>query len=368
MVTPAKDELAARLALSRAEGLPQSALVRLLRTHGNAANLFAAGPAGWRVCGLGSGAIAALDAAGRIDTGPDREWFCTPGRGVLAITDPEYPGLLGDLPDPPPLLFYRGRAELLAAPQLAVVGARHATAGGVDNTRHFVRLLVQAGLVITSGLARGIDGAAHRSALEAGGETVAVCGTGLDRVYPAAHRDLAAQIEDQGVLVSQFALGTPPRRQHFPSRNRIISGLSLGVLVVEAARNSGSLITARLAAEQGREVMAVPGSIHNPLSQGCHALIRDGAKLVETVADILEELPGLVAAATAQPGGRPGPPDPTRARVLAAMGFDPVAIDQLVPRTGLTPETLSSILLVLQLEGYVGPTGDGRYTRVGERS
>lgn len=365
------DEAGARIALSEAGGVPAGDTTRLLEAFGGAAPALEAGPRAWARLGLEGDVTDALQAAAARDVGPQKEWLGQPGRGLLALTDGDYPELLRRIPGPPPLLYYRGDPALLRDPQLAVVGARHATAGGLETTRAFARGLAQAGLGVTSGLALGVDGAAHAGALDAGGATVAVCATGLDRVYPAAHRGLAGRVAEGGVLVSEFPLGSAPRRQHFPRRNRIISGLALGVLVVEAARGSGSLITARLAGEQGREVMAIPGSIHNPMSRGCHALIRDGAKLVETLADILEELPPLAAAALAAPGPAPAPVaavDPAHQEVLEAMGFDPVSVDQLVARTGLTPEGLSSILLMLELAGQVAPSGDGRYSRLGERS
>jgi DNA processing protein len=225
----------------------------------------------------------------------DLRWLDGPNRRAVRLSDSSYPTLLKELPDAPPLLYVCGDAKVLRRPQLGMVGSRNPTPSGTDNARRFAHSLTLAGLTITSGLALGIDGASHSAALAAGGSTVAVAGTGLDRVYPASHSELAERIASRGAIVSDFPLGTPPAPGNFPRRNRIIAGLCLGVLVVEAARHSGSLITARLAAEQGREVFAVPGSIHSPLSRGCHALIRHGAKLVETENDILEELGGFLA-------------------------------------------------------------------------
>jgi DNA processing protein len=256
----------------------------------------------------------------------------------------------------------QGDRALLARPQLAVVGSRNPTPVGRQNATAFARALAQAGLGITSGLALGIDTAAHQGALDAGGTTLAVAGTGLDRVYPPRNRALAHAIAARGALVSEFAVGAGPRAEHFPRRNRLISGMSLGVLVVEAALQSGSLITARLAGEQGREVFALPGSIHSPLARGCHALIRQGAKLVETAQHILEELGPLARAATtaAAPDRRLVPGlAPLEAQLLECLGYEATHIDALIERSGLTPDAVSSILLALELRGVVlaGPAG-----------
>jgi len=269
-------------------------------------------------------------------------------------------------------LFALGDAELLRLPQLAMVGARSASAQGLENAQVFAAELARRGFTITSGLALGIDAAAHRGALSADGLTIAVCGNGLDRVYPARNRELAHAIAARGLLLSEFPIGVPPLPEHFPRRNRIISGLALGVLVVEAARESGSLITARLAGEQGREVFAIPGSIHNPLARGSHALIRDGAKLVETVDDILAELaPQLPAARAALAGGTnpaesdSGPAmDPDQAQVLQALGFETVALDHLVGRLGLPVERISAALLKLELAGLASAGPGDTFTRL----
>jgi DNA processing protein len=297
----------------------------------------------------------------------ERAWLEDSYNHLLAITDPAYPPLLREIPDPPPLLFVRGDETLLCAPQLAVVGSRNPSHGGCENARAFSDTLARAGLLITSGLALGIDACAHEAALAAGGQTIAIAATGLDRVYPAAHRELAHRIAAQGALVSEFPLGTPPRREHFPRRNRLISGLSLGVLVVEAAIKSGSLITARLAAEQGREVFAIPGSIHSPLARGCHALIRQGAKLVETAPDILEELGALARFAGVSPvraTTAPGmPTDAAQQALLELMGYDPVEIDTLIVRSGLTPGGVSSMLLQMELCGLIEARPGGKVQR-----
>ncbi len=294
------------------------------------------------------------------------------GRQVLTLNDERYPRLLAALPDAPLLLFVHGNVEVLATPQLAMVGSRNPTTLGEETAFAFAKSLAGAGLTITSGLALGIDAAAHRGALAGGGQTIAVFGTGPDRVYPASHRDLAHAIVDGGgALVSEYAPGTPPLPGHFPRRNRLISGLSLGTLVVEAALRSGSLITAQDATEQGREVFAIPGSIHNTLARGCHRLIRDGAKLVETAQDILEELaPQLRASLVAeeQINQELTPLDADYRRLLDCLDFAPIAVDTLVERSGLTADAVSSMLLILELEGYVAAAAGGGYSRTSKES
>ena len=299
-------------------------------------------------------------------------------RQLLTLGDPDYPAELLQIEDPPLLLHLEGDPAALRHPlRLAMVGSRNPTAQGADHARQFARALAEAGACIVSGLALGIDGAAHEGALEAGGCTVAVVGTGLDQIYPKKHQALAQRIAAQGALISEYLLGTPPLAANFPKRNRIISGLSQGVLVVEAALQSGSLITARQAAEQGREVFAIPGSIHSPQSRGCHALIRQGAKLVESAADILEELRGqLPAAAPAATGQEPEPngtadqqsaaqgkdplPDDALLRVL---GFEPCGLDALQARCGLDLPTLQARLLELEFDGWVARLPGGVYQR-----
>lgn len=309
--------------------------------------------------------LAAPDAA-RLDA--DLEWLAQPDCRLLTPDDPAWPPLLTEIPDPPLALFVRGDASLLAEPQLAIVGSRNPTRPGRETAADFAGHLARAGLVVTSGLALGIDGASHRGALEAGGATVAVCGTGLDRIYPSRHARLAREVAARGTLVSEYPPGTPPLRQNFPERNRIISGLALGTLVVEAARRSGSLITARLASEQGREVFAIPGSIHNPLAHGCHRLIRDGAKLVETAADVLEELAPLVGLAVeqAESGRAAEPPslDADYRKLLNCLDFAPTSVDCVIERSGLTSAEVSSMLLALELQGFIATAPGGGYTRL----
>jgi len=279
-------------------------------------------------------------------------WLAEPGHDLLVLGDPDYPPRLLATADPPLLLWLQGRRALLAAPSIAIVGSRNPTAQGGDNARAFARALAQAGHAIVSGLALGIDAAAHEGALDAGGATLAVVGTGLDQVYPRRNEKLAARLlAAGGLIVSEYALGMPVLPANFPRRNRIIAGLSQGCLVVEAALQSGSLITARLAAEAGREVFAIPGSIHSPQSRGCHALIRQGAKLVESAADVLEELPppGTMPAAPEAPAETPH----EQQALLDAMGFDPVSLDALMARSGWPAAELSAALLELELDGQI---------------
>jgi DNA processing protein len=292
-------------------------------------------------------------------------------RFVLTLADAAYPRPLLEAADPPLLLFAQGDLGLLAQAAVAVVGSRHPSPQGQDNARAFAQALSQAGVTVVSGLAAGVDGAAHEGALQGGtGRTIAVVGTGLDRVYPAAHRALAERIGREGLLLSEFTLGTPPLAPNFPKRNRIVAALARGTLVVEAALQSGSLITARLAAEMGREVLAIPGSIHSPHARGCHALIKQGAKLVETAQDVLEELQlpagGMLATTSPQQDApAPGPDDADRPDpVLAAMGYDPVSQEALCARTGWGAAELGAHLLELELMGHVARLPGQLFQRV----
>lgn len=317
----------------------------------------------------------------------DLAWLAEPGHRLLRCTEADFPPLLENIPQPPAALFVVGDSSLLLYPQVAVVGARAASATGRAHARAFATALADAGFAITSGMADGIDGAAHTAALDAGAKTLAIIGTGPDRVYPRKHHALARRIAAEGVLVSEFPPGTAARPDHFPRRNRIISGLALGVLVVEAGLNSGSLITARLAAEQGREVFALPGSISDPLARGCHRLIRDGARLIETAAEIVETLvpaARMLGAELAARLGSDGAPDMTSSRpivepgcgrsrathdpeyrqLLAELGHAPATLDELVQRTGQAASALSSMLLMLELEGCVESLAGNRYQRL----
>jgi len=296
----------------------------------------------------------------------DLEWIASSGAALISCTSAEYPSLLAHTERAPPVLYVLGDPKVLATNQIAIVGARRASVGGLDAAREFAADLARVGFTITSGLALGIDGAAHEAALDADGMTIGVCACGLDRVYPRRHRRLAARIREHGALVSEFPPRTEPRAQHFPQRNRIISGLSLGTLVVEAAVTSGSLITARHALEQGREVFAVPGSIHNPHARGCHQLIRNGAALVESVEQLLAELPNFLRQqllATPEHGAQTGCVlDKEYQMLLDALGFEPATIDVLVARTGLPGESIASMLLILELQRRVAPHPGGRYS------
>jgi len=373
------DELLAWLTLLRAPGLGGAGLRALLQRAGTA-RAICRDPRSLRAsAGLDQTALewmADPDTA-RLDA--DLAWLAQPGHRLLRCDEADFPPQLETIPQPPAALFVAGDPAALLGPQVAIVGARSATAQGLANARDFARTLSHAGLTVTSGMADGIDGAAHAAALEAGGQTVAVVGTGPDLVYPRKHRDLAARIVERGAIVSEFPPGTEARPDHFPRRNRLIAGLALGTLVVEAGLQSGSLITARLAVEAGREVFALPGSIHNPLAKGCHRLLRDGARLVETAAEVIE---ALVPAAQAQGAGlrarletvgTPEAPqsssddhgqDPDYVSLLAALGDVPTSLDELAERTRLAPAALSSMLLLLELEGAVGPAVNGRWQRV----
>ena len=307
----------------------------------------------------------------------DRECLERIGARIVPIGTRGYPARLAAIASPPPVLYCRGEPETLVDVQLAIVGSRGATRGGCVRARMLARALAEHGLVVTSGLARGIDTAAHRGALDAGARSVAVLATGLDQVYPRSNAGLAGELVETGALVTERAPFTPPKPASFPRRNRVISGLSVGVLVVEASVRSGSLITARFAADEGRDVFAVPGSVDNVLSRGCHALIRDGAKLVESAADVLEEFAHLGELRVSPDGAGPEPSDigatgdldgPARAAV-DAIGYDPVTLDDLVERTGLTAERLASILLTLELDGRIEVLPGGRWVRLpGRRS
>ncbi|MCH8059876.1 MAG: DNA-protecting protein DprA [Proteobacteria bacterium] len=295
-------------------------------------------------------------------------WLNDPQHHIVNCRSAGMPELFRQIPDPPLLLYVHGDPELLHLPALAIVGSRNPTRGGARNAFEFARHLAKTGFIIASGLAQGIDSAAHRGAIEGGGRTVAVLGHGIDRIYPASNKDLAHEIARNGALLTEYPLGTHPDKHHFPQRNRLISGMSLGTLVVEAARRSGSLITARLAGEQGREVFALPGSIHNPLSRGCHRLIREGAKLVETADDIVAELAPL-AAHVAQNAMESTPKDTTNRshdteyhELKKFLGHDPVSIDELADQSGLTIDEVSSMLLILELQGEVESLSGGRYS------
>ncbi|MBK1645911.1 DNA-protecting protein DprA [Thiocapsa imhoffii] len=370
------------VALMAAPGVGPRTAAGLLERFGSPAVILAAARDELRHAGLRPEAIEAIKQPNGAVIEQVLSWLEQPGAHAIVRSDPRYPPRLGEIPDAPMLLYVRGDPSLLAEPQIAIVGTRNPTPNGIETTHDFAQRLTADGLLITSGLALGVDGAAHEGAL-AVGRTIAVLGTGPDLVYPAVHRHLARRIADQGALVSEYLPGQGPLARHFPRRNRIISGLSVGVLVTEAALKSGSLITARYALEQGREVFAVPGSIRNPMARGCHALIRDGARLVEEPSELVAELapllrdllerndsppaaPAAPAAAAGTPSGAPSGAglDADYLALLEAMGFDPVAPDELILRSGRSAREVSSMLLVLELGGHVSSLPGGRFCRL----
>jgi DNA processing protein len=354
--------------IARAPGFTADALARLAADSPDFALLDRPERAQLARLGLTTSAAAWLAAPDQARVDADLRWLDAAGCTLLPATASEYPDLLRHAPDAPAVLYVRGSIAALAEPQLAMVGSRNPTAGGKSTAREFAAYFARLGLGITSGLALGIDAACHEGALSAGGLTVAVLGTGLDEIYPRENRALAARIAMNGALISEFPPGTPPLPHHFPRRNRIIAGLSVGTLVVEAARDSGSLITARLAGVAGREVFAIPGSIHNPLARGCHELIRQGAKLVECAEDVLSEIKiSLSAQLLAQPPGAPAEApalDKEYKILLDALAFEPASVDSLIERTGMNSESIASMLLILELDGHVAPHPGGRYSRM----
>lgn len=358
-----ENELAAWLRLTLAPGIGGEMQRRLLAAHGLPERIFSSSAAtlARTIPSRLAERLLSHDAGVQIDA--SLLWVREPGNRILTLADEAYPRQLLATPDPPCVLYVKGRIDLLNTPALAIVGSRNATPQGNANAAAFAAVLAEAGLTIISGLALGIDAAAHRGALRGKGSTVAVIGTGIDRVYPARNRELAREIAEKGTIVSEFPLGTPALKDNFPRRNRIISGMARGCLVVEAAARSGSLITARLAGEQGRDVFAIPGSIHSPLSKGCHKLIKQGAKLVDDAADILEEL-GCATAEKARTDAAP-PSDPDAARLLDCLGFDACDVDTLGVRSGLTAERLYAILLQMELEGRIASLPGGRFQRIG---
>jgi DNA processing protein len=357
--------------LTHCPGIGPQAQRKLLKAFGTAEGIFAA-PRTALAAAVGedhAARLTAFDATEQIAT--TQAWVAEPGNQIVTLGDPEYPPALLDSADPPLLLYIKGHAELLSRPAIAIVGSRNATRQGMENAEAFAATLGEAGLTVVSGMALGIDAAAHRGALSKSASTLAVIGTGADRIYPARNAELARQIAERGALVSEFPLGTPPLQHNFPRRNRIIAGLVLGCLVVEAAERSGSLITARLAGDAGREVFAIPGSIHNPLARGCHALIRQGAKLVESARDILEELRWEIPVKTTENSSSDSNADaldaaasPRVASILQALGHDACTLDTLCARTALPAETLLAELLELELSGQIASLAGSAYQRV----
>lgn len=357
---PMDAELASWVALSQLPGLGGEGLRRLLQALGSPLHIFAAPASTLRQYVKPTVASAIAEGFDETDLAPLAVWLDDPDNGIVTLADPDYPQALLNIPDPPPLLYMKGRRALLNRQAIAIVGSRHATAQGLSNAEAFAQTLGAAGLCIVSGMAHGIDAAAHRGGLQTASSSVAVVGTGLDKIYPAANRELAYSLARQGLLVSEFPLGTPPLAANFPRRNRIISGISLGCLVVEASLQSGSLITARMALEQGREVFAIPGSIHSPQAKGCHYLIKQGAKLVECAQDILDELQCSLSIVSVEESAvmKEHP-------LYRHLGFDPIDLDTLSLRSGLTIEALSAILLQLELDGRVATLPGGFYQRMG---
>jgi DNA processing protein len=364
----APNELSLWITLNQLPGLGNAGLCQLLAKFGSPDAIFSASVSQLRE--VVDAEIAQKIAAG-VDMDaitPTLNWLKKDNAHVVTFADSAYPKQLLEISNPPAVLYAIGNLHWLNHPSLAMVGSRSATPQGEKNAEDFAESLCNEGLCVVSGMALGIDGAAHRGALKANGATIAVVGTGLDIVYPARHRDLAHKIAERGLIISEFPLGTPSKAQNFPRRNRVISGLSLGCLVVEANIDSGSLITARLATEQGRDVFAIPGSIHSPVTKGCHQLIKQGAKLVETTQDILEELKNVL------PNDSPnGLTDNLNSAItigsepntlLTCMGFDPINFETLRALSGLTTEALSSMLMVLELESKITTLAGGKYQRL----
>jgi len=359
---PLDADLSAWLRLSLTPGLGGEALRRLLATLGGPQQVLAArrGELARHVGDALAASITEYDATAALSSAA--AWLEDPANDIVTLADTRYPRQLLQIPDPPPLLHVKGRVELLSRPALAIVGSRNATAQGMANAEAFARTLSDAGLTIVSGLALGVDTAAHRGGLAGSASSVAVLGTGADIVYPARNRALAHELAAGGALVSEFPLGMKPLAGNFPRRNRLISGLALGCLVVEAAADSGSLITARLAAEQGRDVFAIPGSIHSPLAKGSHALIQQGAKLVESARDILEE---LRMGAPSVPARTPAVvTDPRALRLLDALGHEPCDLDTLVARSELPVAEIGALLTQLELDGLVAMLPGGLVQRL----
>jgi DNA processing protein len=383
-----EQELLQRLKLWRTNGIGPMSMRRLLQQLGSAEAVFNVSAPLLQTTGLKQQVIEAIQTPSKeVLEGAelDLKWFTSsPLRHIITPEHEYYPQLLNDIDAPPPLLFVVGNPALLNDPQIAIIGSRNPSREGRDNARAFAAFLAEHGLTITSGLAEGIDADSHTAALDVNGSTIAVVGTGLDIVYPSQNRKLAERISQTGVILSEYPIGTKPIPQNFPRRNRIISGLSVGTLVVEATVKSGSLVTAKHAMEQGREVFAIPGSIHNPMAKGCHQLIRQGAKLVENAQDILEEIavqlaPYLtdstrpttnISAGSTSPKSTTKPLlgdewelDEEHQRILSVLGSEPLPIDQIIMNTGLTADVVSSILLMLELQGHAVACGGGHYMR-----
>lgn len=368
-----EDNTESWLVLSRAPGLGAVHIRQLLEIFTTPQNILSTPATELRSVGVPENAIRYLSDPDIKAVEKDFKWLKQPHHFLITVNDDSYPRLLKELPDRPPVLFVRGKLEQLQHPQLSIVGSRNPSHSGRQTAHEFASALIRAGFVINSGLAMGIDYCAHRGALEEGGITVAVMGCGADKIYPMRHKQLANDIQARGALVTEFATGMPPVPENFPRRNRIISGMSLGVIVIEAAKKSGSLITARHALDQGREVFAVPGSIYNPLARGCHDLIKQGARLTESIEDVLEELSGVMG-----PGfyEKQLPTDPHVLQagldrdskiLLECIGHDPISMDKLIDLSGLTADAVSSMLTMLEIKGLVSAEPGGLYMRKNQR-
>ena len=361
------ESLADWLRLTLIPGIGGERQRKLLDAFGLPESVFSVGRSALRSVIGERAADLLLDTDNKAQVAEAMAWSESADQHIVTLADSEYPRALLEIADPPTVLYVRGRVELLNRPALSIVGSRNPTPQGIQNAESFAAALAGAGLTIASGLALGIDAAAHRGALAAKGDTIAFVGTGIDRVYPARNRELALEIGAKGCIVTEFPLGTPVMAANFPRRNRLISGVARGVLVVEAAVESGSLITARLAGEQGREVLAIPGSIHSPQARGCHKLIKQGAKLVETAEDVLEELrwsePLAVRSAGQDRENRPVLESPP---LLSLIGFDPCSVDELAARSAMSADLLSIELLHLELEGRIGRLPGGLFQRLPE--
>lgn len=368
-----EDDRAFWLALHRIRGLGPIGQRKLLDAFPTVKQIFSADDSTLKKTGLNKKSRASVYQPDWETIEADLVWLDMPDHHLITINDEAYPTLLREIPDPPVVLFAHGCPEVLKTIQIGIVGSRNPDTAGRKTADEFARELVYAGATVTSGLALGIDGCSHQGALNANGYTIAVTGNGLDMIYPARHKTLAEKIVDNGILVSEFSPGTKPVAANFPRRNRIISGMSTGVLVIQAALRSGSLITARYAMEQGREVFAIPGSIHNPLAKGCHTLIKQGAKLVESVNDIIEELGFLATVVIDENISRKYDVknnhyeeklDVDYKVLLDTMAYDPISVDRLIELTGLTTDSVSSMLLILELRGLVVSQAGGIYMRV----
>ena len=368
------ESLSSWLTLRHTAGVGPTTFLTLLNTFGSVESALAANASQLSQLGIKSAAVTALTNREKPDIQADLDWCAQANHHIITLQDERYPAQLKELNDAPPLLYVRGDIDYLSRPQLAIVGTRNPTAAGRNIAKEFAQHLSDAGITITSGLASGIDGASHEGALLGLAGTIAVVAHGLDIVYPAQHQQLAQSISEHGAVISEMPIGAQPTRGSFPRRNRLISALSLGTLVVEAAQKSGSLITARYALEQNRDVFAIPGSIHNPMARGCHQLIRQGAKLVESVNDILEDLsitlnqtphyPRKSSADTSEkPNEKHKTLDPDHLKLLKCLAYEPSSIDELVAQSGFAAAEVASMLLILELEDIIA-CQDGRYTRI----